>query len=113
MHPRTTPQFLAYENANDQADRERWYAMAIGDGDFRELVDRGVGGSGVFGRARDGNPVGAGRCLIYRLVKNAGNKISPRDLGAKVGVAERAPRRGAPRLWVTGYTDARPSHTYP
>lgn len=45
-------------------------------------------GRGRFRQSRRGP---RSRCLIYRLVKIAENKISPRDLGAKVGVAERGP----------------------
>lgn len=75
-------------NAEDQAEIARRGARVMGIGDA--VVSAGVGG--VFGR-------GPGRCLIYRLVKIAGDKISPRDLGAKVDVAERGPLAAAHRVY--------------
>lgn len=45
-------------------------------------------------------PPGPSRCVIYRLVKIRGNKISPEDLrGRKVIVAERGPLAGVQRIY--------------
>lgn len=49
--------------------------------------------------AHNANPVAflSSRCVIYRLVKILGNKISLEDLRAKVVIAERALAKGRTR----------------